>query len=183
MCFSQFPVWNFSPLGQNFRVFPIGQSFKASTVSFLSFPLFYLPFSSIFEIIITSFSSSLFPSKSFHISLVAYFQIHVLFKLSDTTCIYIDIYLHLYIPKYNLLSLYNVMCVFRANYLVLDNQLVYSSLGKTISSILTQHSLVAVVLCIGLRPCRLPDVVISSGPSAHIPCLIFLRAEVWGKHA
>lgn len=95
--------------------------------------------------------------------------------------IYIDIYLYLYIPKYDLLSLHNVTCVFRANYLVLDNQLVSSSPGKTISPLLTQHSLAAVVLCIGLKPCRLPDIVISSGPSAHVPCLLFLRAEVWGK--
>lgn len=31
---------------------------------------------------------------------------------------------HIYIPKYNLLILYNVtcMCVFGANYLILDNQ-------------------------------------------------------------
>ena len=109
--FSQFLVWNFSPVGQNCRVFPIGQSFRASTVSFLSFPL-YLPFSSIFEIIFTSFPFSPFPSKSFHISLIAYFQIHPPFKLIDTTCIHT--HTHTHIPKYDLLSLYNVTCVFRA---------------------------------------------------------------------
>lgn len=45
------------------------------------------------------------------------------------------LYKYLYIPKYNLLSLCNVtyMCVFMADALALDNQLVYSSLEETFS--------------------------------------------------
>lgn len=47
---------------------------------------------------------------------------------------------------------------------------------------LPQHSLAAIVLCVGLGPPGLPDIVIVSGASAHITFLLFLRAEVWGKH-
>lgn len=41
----------------------------------------------------------------------------------------------MYIPEYKLLGLYNIisMYVFRDDYLVLDNQLVCSSLGETVS--------------------------------------------------
>jgi hypothetical protein len=44
-------------------------------------------------------------------------------------------YIHIYskIHKYNLCSLNTCMHDFRADHLVLDNQLVCSSLGKTIS--------------------------------------------------
>lgn len=44
--------------------------------------------------------------------------------------------MYIHIPKYNLFSLYNVICVydfFKVDNLVLDNKLVCSSLGKTIS--------------------------------------------------
>lgn len=57
------------------------------------------------------------------------------------------------IPKYNLLSLYNVNClyVFKDDHLALDNQRVCLSLGRTNSHapIFTQ---VPVIFCIGLRP-------------------------------
>lgn len=45
------------------------------------------------------------------------------------------IYVNICIPKYNLFSLYNDTCiyVFRASHLILDNQLMWSSLGKTTS--------------------------------------------------
>jgi hypothetical protein len=56
-------------------------------------------------------------------------------------CVYIYIYIYIYtytqiyISKYNLLSVYNITCmyVFRANHLVLDNQLMCSFLVKIIS--------------------------------------------------
>ena len=50
--------------------------------------------------------------------------------------------------------------VFRANSLVLDNQWVCSSLGKTISPILGIPQL-PVVLCLRLRPLRFPSSVLS----------------------
>lgn len=43
-------------------------------------------------------------------------------------------YIYVYIPKYVLISLYDVTCIyiFRTNYLILDSQLVRSSLVKSI---------------------------------------------------
>lgn len=71
------------------------------------------------------------------------FQIHGLFshQLLLKTCMY---FICIDIPKYNLLSLYNVnsLYVFKDDHLALDNQRVCSSLGRTNS----------VVFCIGLRP-------------------------------
>jgi hypothetical protein len=60
-----------------------------------------------------------------------------------------------YIHKHTLLSLYNVMCmsVFEADHLVLDNQVVCSSLRKTISPTLGIPQW-PVVLCVGLEPHR-----------------------------
>lgn len=62
------------------------------------------------------------------------------FMISHFTCCYCittHIYIDIYIPKYNWLSLYNVthMYVFRAHYSAPDNQLVCSSLRKTTSCI------------------------------------------------
>ena len=56
-------------------------------------------------------------------------------------------------PIYNLLSLYNVPCmyVFRADCLALDKQLVSSSLGKTIPPTLSM-SYLPLVLCVWLKP-------------------------------
>lgn len=58
-----------------------------------------------------------------------------------------------YTPKYYLLCLYNDICVyiFRVNNLELDNQLLFSSLGKT-TSISPRFSQLSIVLCIGLKP-------------------------------
>lgn len=47
------------------------------------------------------------PSNSSHVSLLAFFQIHGLFFFSLIVVKYI------YIPKYNLLSLFNVACMYR----------------------------------------------------------------------
>lgn len=67
---------------------------------------------------------------------------------------------HFYIYKYNLLNLYNVTFVhiLEADYLALDNQLVRSSLGKTIFPTLI-IPLLPVVFCVRLRSCRLTNAV------------------------
>lgn len=72
------------------------------------------------------------PSKPSHIPLHTLLQIHGLF-FYVITCICVYVYRH--IPKYNLFSPHNVtfMHVFRAEHLVLDKQLVCSSLWKTSS--------------------------------------------------
>lgn len=63
--------------------------------------------------------------------------------------------MHVYIlnNEHSLLSLYNVTYMFaiRADNLVLENQLVYSSVGNTISPTLSIPWL-PVVLCVGLSP-------------------------------
>lgn len=55
------------------------------------------------------------------------------------TSSFIDCCYVTYVPKYNPLSLNDIthMNVFRPDHLVLNNQLVYSSLGKTVSTILS----------------------------------------------
>ena len=56
----------------------------------------------------------------------------------------------MYIPRYNLSNLYNVTCMyaFRDYLLVLDNQLMCSSLEKTISLAFSILQL-PIVLCVG----------------------------------
>lgn len=56
---------------------------------------------------------------------------------------YMYVYLFTYIPKYNLITLYTVTCMygFRADYLLLNNQLVCSFLRKTFPN--SYYSLVA----------------------------------------
>ena len=65
---------------------------------------------------------------------------------------YMHIHTHTYIPKYSLFSLYNVtcMCVFRADSLTLDIQLMCFSLG-TITSPTPRFLQSPIVLCIGLK--------------------------------
>lgn len=78
------------------------------------------------------------PLKPSHRTLLVLFRIHGLVFINSCY-----MYVYIYVPKCNLLSLYNVSSsvhVCRANHLVLDNQLVFSSL-ETISP--TLCSLVA----------------------------------------
>lgn len=65
----------------------------------------------------------------------------------------------IHIPKNYLFNLYNVttMYIFRADHLVLDNQLIYSSLEKTIPHTLINDQLL-LVLCVELRPHGLSSV-------------------------
>ena len=88
---------------------------------FLIFYLVLLEYS-----IVTAFLSSLSSSKTSHTLLLALFQIHAHFSIN---CFWIHISICIYIPNYNLLSLFNVpwMHVFRADHLACW------SLGKTIS--------------------------------------------------
>lgn len=69
-------------------------------------------------------------------------------------CMHICIHTH--IPTYHMFSPYNVifMCVFRVDCLALDNQLVFSFLGK-ITSPVPNFPQLLIVLCAGLRPCAL----------------------------
>jgi hypothetical protein len=76
--------------------------------------------------------TSFLPSKPSNIPFFANFQVH------GFTCVYAWMYVCLYvcITKFILFNLYNVtscMYVFKADHLVLDNQLPCSSWGKTIS--------------------------------------------------
>ena len=75
--------------------------------------------------IITTFAPFLSSQQTFS---------HTCLWYLSTIYIYIYIYnTYIYNPKYNLFSLYNVICMygFWADILALDNQLVCSSLGKT----------------------------------------------------
>lgn len=102
---------------------------KASVFNFSIGPLFisfHFPF--IFEMLRKLYSSVL-------VLLSKRFQVHGLFfSFIAVTCMCI----YICIPKYSILSLNNITCilVFRANHLVLDNQLVLSFLGKMISPLL-----------------------------------------------
>jgi len=75
---------------------------------------------------------------------------------------HICIRIFMHVPKYNLLSLYTVICmhVYSADHLAPSNKLVCSSL-KIISPTESKHSLVAYVLCIELRPQELPPLRVS----------------------
>lgn len=82
----------------------------------------------------------LLPSKLFRLPLIVLFQINDLFLIKlycMSTCV------HIFIPKYNLFSLYKVPCmyVFTADHLVLDSQLVCCSWGRL--GLLFPHSSVA----------------------------------------
>lgn len=72
-----------------------------------------------------------------------------LFSLITIACTYIFVYT--YIPKYTLLSPYDVacMCALRVAYLALDNQLECSSLGNTTSPTPSQLSSLPIVLLWG----------------------------------
>lgn len=104
-----------------------------------------------------SYNSS--PSKSSHIPLLSLFlnswPLFSLVYMNMYICIYICTYMHIYIlnSEHSLLSLYNVtyMLAIRADNLILDNQLVWSSVGNTISPTLSIPWL-PVVLCVGLSP-------------------------------
>ena len=78
--------------------------------------------------------------------------------------------------KYNLVSPYNgiIMYVFKTDHLVLVDQLVCSSPGKTVSPILSIPQLLA-VLCQGLQSCEpLPPATPSM--LAHLLVLSLLRS-------
>lgn len=63
------------------------------------------------------------------------------------------------------------MCVFRTDHLELDNQLVYSSLRKTVSS----HFKLSLVLYVGLRPIINPH----PSPSTLVYLLLSMFSSCW----
>ena len=81
--------------------------------------------------------------------------------------------------KYNLVSLCNVIYThsFKTNQLVMDNQLLFSSLEKTISPSLSIPYMYA-VLSIGLRTPGLSPVDVIS---AHVPAVILVQLHegIW----
>jgi hypothetical protein len=94
---------------------------------------------------ITLFFLPLSPLKPLiYLYLLSFEFMALLFSLIVAACI-ICVCIHTYI--FNLLRLYNGthVYVFRAGHLILEDQLVSSSLGKPVS----QCSLVAVILCVG----------------------------------
>lgn len=106
------------------------QSKPAYLFYWSAFISFHFPFT--FEMLKKLYSCILFlPSKRFQVS-----SLFFAFIVVACMCIYI------YIPRYSLLSLNNITCilVFRANHLVLDNLLVLSFLGKSISPFLSIFS-------------------------------------------
>lgn len=91
----------------------------------------YTHFCFIFEIIlyiIFSNKISPFPFLSPNLRLRVSFKFMVLFFLFLTNCYCMHIYMFIYSTKYNLFNLHTAtcMCVFRADYLALENQLVCS---------------------------------------------------------
>lgn len=78
-----------------------------------------------------------------------------------TICCYMHKYVYIYIPKYNLCSLYSATCmyVFRAVHRTLGNQFECSLPRKSSSSALSFPQL-PIGLCVGLRPCRLFSVLL-----------------------
>lgn len=80
----------------------------------------------ILEIVISLYFTLPFhPYEPFHISTLSYSPSNPWLRF-HTNCSCMHICLHIYIPKYNLFSSYNVisMYAFRADHLALDNQLV-----------------------------------------------------------
>lgn len=65
--------------------------------------------------------------------LLALFTVHGLLFFISCCHVHLRMDIYTYIPKYNLLGLYNATCkhVFRADHTVLDNQSVHSFLGET----------------------------------------------------
>lgn len=74
------------------------------------------------------------------------------FVASLINCCHAHIHIYIHIPKYSLVSLQMIMCmhIFRDVQLVLDKQLVYTYLGKTIPPSLNTPQLPH-VLCLRLR--------------------------------
>lgn len=86
-----------------------------------------------FVAIILSFPPSPFPFKTSCITTFVLFQIYGLFSFIVITCTNLYILKILYISKYNLFSLHCILaCIFRAYHLVLNNQVMCSSMMKTI---------------------------------------------------
>lgn len=115
------------------------------------------------------------PSKCFHRYFLV-FSNSWLFSLPTVTCIYIHTYTFLNIT----LSVYKMLLayVFNIDRLVLDNQLVYISLEKTLSPTLSILWL-PIFLCIMLRPHGLSSIHFNMSIDVYYPCLAHLGQSCW----
>lgn len=95
-----------------------------------------------------SFATPFLLSKPSYIPCLVVFQMHGLFFHK---CDVMHAYMYMHISKYNLLDLYSVTCMYllRADHAALADQLMCSSLGKTVSSFLSALYL-PIVLCVRL---------------------------------
>lgn len=110
----------------------------------------------VFEIVIwfQHLSLPFTPSEPSHIPFPTLLWIHSPFFIN--CCMHICLHIHINLPKYNLLSPYNVFWryIFRVEHLTLDNRPVCSFSGRTTSQA-TGFAQLPIVLRIGLRSLKI----------------------------
>lgn len=115
------------------------------------------------------------PSKCFHRYILVFFQTHDFFH-----CLLLHASIHTYTSLNITISVYKKLLahVFKIDHLVLDNQLVYFSLEKTISPTLSILQL-PIFLCIMLRPHGLSSIHFGMSIDVYYPCLAHVGQSCW----